>query len=270
MAQPRFEGSYLGDDSRLAPTARMECKICWHVYDPAEGCDVWQVPPGTPFTALPDHWRCPVCDGEKAQFMLLDAGTGAAPAPRPEAGLAARCALLEDVFRDIAARDMAGIPVINDKLAVKAVGFRDWSGQGLGVLVTPWFMSLVLLPLGDDAEAMPVGSKRLVEFPSGRYEFVQGYDARLGGWEACSLFSPMFEFGTMTDAVEVAVAVMTALFDESIREGGAPTAEIRQRREAELAAAAAAEAAALVPEAEGAGASRRALLFGAAPAGERP
>ena len=56
-----FEGSYMGDNARLAPTARLECKICWHVYDPAQGCDTWDVPPGTPFAALPDHWRCPVC-----------------------------------------------------------------------------------------------------------------------------------------------------------------------------------------------------------------
>ena len=42
--------------------ARMECGICWHVYDPAEGDPVWQVPAGTPFTGLPEDWRCPKCD----------------------------------------------------------------------------------------------------------------------------------------------------------------------------------------------------------------
>ncbi|MCB1756554.1 MAG: rubredoxin [Gammaproteobacteria bacterium] len=49
----------------------MECKICWHVYDPQTGDEYWQVPPGTPFSALPDYWRCPECDGEKDQFMVL-------------------------------------------------------------------------------------------------------------------------------------------------------------------------------------------------------
>jgi hydrogenase-1 operon protein HyaF len=68
----RFEGSYLGRDDSLADTARMECKICWWVYDPAQGDDVWQIPPGTPFSALPEHWRCPVCDGARDQFMVLD------------------------------------------------------------------------------------------------------------------------------------------------------------------------------------------------------
>lgn len=70
-----FEGSYLGDDSRIPDDARMECKICWYVYDPAEGDEHWQIPPGTPFTHLPDYWRCPECDGAKDQFMVVQEGS---------------------------------------------------------------------------------------------------------------------------------------------------------------------------------------------------
>ena len=66
-----FEGSYLGDRTRLAPDARMECKICWYRYDPAEGDAVWQVPPGTPFAELPAHWTCPQCEGAAEQFMVV-------------------------------------------------------------------------------------------------------------------------------------------------------------------------------------------------------
>ncbi|MBD3618988.1 MAG: rubredoxin [Chromatiales bacterium] len=69
-----FEGSYLGDDSRIPDDARMECKICWYVYDPAEGDEYWQIPPGTPFSRLPGHWRCPECDGAKDQFMVVQEG----------------------------------------------------------------------------------------------------------------------------------------------------------------------------------------------------
>ncbi|MGC8591751.1 rubredoxin [Acidithiobacillus sp.] len=29
------------------------------------------MPPGTPFAALPEHWRCPRCDGDKEQFMRI-------------------------------------------------------------------------------------------------------------------------------------------------------------------------------------------------------
>lgn len=67
-----FEGSYLGDRSRLADDARLECKICWWIYDPAQGDSVWQIPPGTPFSHLPEHWCCPICDGAAEQFMVID------------------------------------------------------------------------------------------------------------------------------------------------------------------------------------------------------
>lgn len=70
---PTFEGSYLGDRTRIAADACMECRICWYRYDPAEGDPVWQVPPGTPFAALPAHWSCPQCEGAAEQFMV--AGT---------------------------------------------------------------------------------------------------------------------------------------------------------------------------------------------------
>lgn len=54
-----------------ADEAKMECGVCWRVYDPAEGDSVWQVPPGTPFSALPEDWRCPNCDAAPSKFMRL-------------------------------------------------------------------------------------------------------------------------------------------------------------------------------------------------------
>lgn len=72
MSFQGFEGSYLGDDSRIEADAKLECKICWCVYDPLKGDEVWQVPPGTPFVKLPDFWRCPECDGDRDQFMVIE------------------------------------------------------------------------------------------------------------------------------------------------------------------------------------------------------
>ncbi|MGH1358133.1 MAG: rubredoxin [Burkholderiaceae bacterium] len=67
-----FEGSYLGDSNALTSGSKLECKICWWVYDPAIGDPVWQIDPGTAFSALPAHWRCPTCDGDAEQFLLLN------------------------------------------------------------------------------------------------------------------------------------------------------------------------------------------------------
>ncbi|MEW5890631.1 MAG: rubredoxin [Pseudomonadota bacterium] len=66
-----FEGSYLGDSERIDDDARLECGICWWVYDPARGDPVWQIPPGTPFSRLPEHWNCPNCDAPRHKFMVL-------------------------------------------------------------------------------------------------------------------------------------------------------------------------------------------------------
>ncbi|CAO3427032.1 Rubredoxin HupI / Hydrogenase maturation factor HoxT/HybE [Azospirillum doebereinerae] len=272
----RFEGSYLGDASRISATARMECKICWHVYDPAEGCDLWQVPAGTAFAALPDDWRCPVCDGARDQFMTLDVGTGGiepltdtptlpiAALPAGPPGLPVETIRgLERAFREIHTAQMRGVPIVNDALGVKAVGFRAWEGRWLGALVTPWFLNLVLLPgEGDDWSGLVPGAKELVEFPSGRYEYVHALRKDVGPYKACSLFSPMFEFTTMLHATETASAALVALFDPANREdGGTRSAEIRRRREAELAPT----ADAVEPEAapEPVRPSRRALLLGA-------
>jgi rubredoxin len=71
MAQRTFEGSYLGDRARIGPGTRLECKVCWYVYDPAAGDPVWQVPPGTAFYDLPAHWACPNCAGDREQFLAL-------------------------------------------------------------------------------------------------------------------------------------------------------------------------------------------------------
>ncbi len=66
-----------GDQSHVSATSRMECGICWHVYDPAEGDEVWQVAAGTPFRDLPEGWHCPNCDAPPNKFMALEAeGSG--------------------------------------------------------------------------------------------------------------------------------------------------------------------------------------------------
>ena len=69
LAMSGFE-SFAGA-AAIPATARMECKVCWHVYDPDVGDAVWQIPAGTPFAQLPPHWTCPDCSAPAAQFLRL-------------------------------------------------------------------------------------------------------------------------------------------------------------------------------------------------------
>lgn len=44
------------------------CSICGYTYDPAEGDPTAGIPPGTPFSDLPDDYKCPVCNAGKEYF----------------------------------------------------------------------------------------------------------------------------------------------------------------------------------------------------------
>lgn len=127
---------------------------------------------------------------------------------------------LEQVFSRIEQQRMRDVPVCNPALQVRAVGFREWGEDYLGVMLTPWFMNLMLLPKAPEqlADAV-IGSKQLQPFPSGRYEFIVGEEEALGRYRACSLFSPVFEFADQDTALAVAASVLEGLMDSGNQDG---------------------------------------------------
>jgi [NiFe] hydrogenase assembly HybE family chaperone len=155
-----------------------------------------------------------------------------------EAMIRARTRALEAEFTEIWHAKMRDVPMVNRNLEVRAVGFRLHEGRLLGVLLSPWFMNLILMPAeGEDWDRLTPGQKEVIAFPSGRYEFTHNTRPMIGGYKACSLFSMMGDFKTQADAVEVASAMMQALFDEENQAETDRSADIRAAREAEVAAA---------------------------------
>ncbi len=200
-----FESSVAG---ALNDDAVLECGVCWRVYDPTEGDETWDIAPGTPFSQLPAHWRCPSCDAPPSKFMVRDAGEMLAVAA--DTSLEARVAALIGAY-EAAESSMLGLPVHNGALRVEAVGFRPVEAGYAGVIITPWCMNIAVLATDPKAApAGPLGSTRTHAFPSGRYSFTIGRMDGVGVVETCSLFSPMDEFD------DPAVARMTA---ESAVEG---------------------------------------------------
>jgi [NiFe] hydrogenase assembly HybE family chaperone len=200
-----FEGSYLGDGSKIADDARLECGICWWVYDPALGDEVAQVQPGTPFLLLPDTWRCPNCDAEKTKFMVLGIAGVASPLAHPVAQVA-------NAYRRIALQ-MKGLPIYNPTLAVEAVGFREFEGRHVGVVVTPWFMNLTVLPSAAERSVWVSGSTVRLTFPSGQYDLLVSELPDVGLVGTCPLFSPMSEFTDHEAAQVAAQSAADALFE---------------------------------------------------------
>ena len=114
---------------------------------------------------------------------------------------------------EAAAVRMEGLAFVNPALTVEAVSFAPWEGHWLGVLVTPWFVNLVLMPGEGPWESLPAGAERFVALPAGRFRFIAGHDAELGEHHACSLFSPALEFADHETARAVAASALEALFD---------------------------------------------------------
>jgi [NiFe] hydrogenase assembly HybE family chaperone len=142
------------------------------------------------------------------------------PLPTAPAGppLGSPAAALQARFEHIHLHQMAGVPMLNPALQVQAIGFRPWAAHWLGVLVTPWFMNLVLFPRQREHwQAIGERESRHYVFPAGVFEFIGNRDAALGDYQACSLFSPMFEFADHAAAHDTAVAALEALFDAAHR-----------------------------------------------------
>ena len=121
-------------------------------------------------------------------------------------------------FQEIAETRMQDVPIINAVLQTQAVGFRTWQGYAFGVLITPWFMNLVILQDAKLEATRKVGSKTTYQFPSGSYEFIIAYEPSLGEYEMCSLFSPMDAFADQDAAEATATEVMQALLDPDHQE----------------------------------------------------
>ena len=64
------------------------------------------------------------------------------------------------------------MPIYNPTLAVEAVGFREHEGRQVGVVLTPWFMNLTVLPSAEDLNVWVAGGSMRLGFPSGAYDFV--------------------------------------------------------------------------------------------------
>lgn len=121
-----------------------------------------------------------------------------------------RVLALEDFYRFVQTERMQGIPLLNAALRVEAVGF-EWGATAdaempvaEGVLITPWFMSLVRLPEQALPHGNQVGRSFVRAFGSERFDFIGAHDPAIGYHETCALFSPMGEFPTQALARETA------------------------------------------------------------------
>ena len=107
-------------------------------------------------------------------------------------------------FRTIHDELMQGMPFVHPDLEVEAVGFAPWENHELGVLITPWFMNLVLLPCGVHYDGLRQGKEVEFRFPSGPCDFAVNKDDKLGTYLSAVLFRTVINFPSQAFAREVA------------------------------------------------------------------
>jgi [NiFe] hydrogenase assembly HybE family chaperone len=153
-------------------------------------------------------------------------------APNPDADAVAWGDLLAGRYREIGERAMRDLPIYNDALGVEAVGFRAFNGTIVGIMVTPWFMNVVLPA---SAVAQPTsGATARIRFPAGDIEFTISEVGQIGRIASCSLFSPMFQFADMDAARATAEAALAELMlpadsEEAVRRREPATSPIDRR-----------------------------------------
>ncbi|MER2566978.1 MAG: [NiFe]-hydrogenase assembly chaperone HybE [Myxococcaceae bacterium] len=126
-------------------------------------------------------------------------------------------------YRAIAV-EMAELPIVNPRLSVDALGFREWNGGHAGIVVTPWFMNVVIV-LPEGSQVVEPGTRVARQFPAGQLEFVTSVIDGVGPIEGCSLISPMGQFRDMPHALEVARDAASALFTAPVTKEPTPVVE---------------------------------------------
>ena len=119
---------------------------------------------------------------------------------------------VRQVFERIGAERMAGLPLLNEALSVEVVGFLEWRGMHLGVLVTPWCVNLMALPHRDGTWQPPdEGVWRTERFPGMELQLLGGEEPELGRYAFRSLLSPVTGYDDPREVRAVAREVLKQL-----------------------------------------------------------
>ena len=125
---------------------------------------------------------------------------------------------------------MQGLPILNTRLDVRAVDFCEFDGHAVGVMITPWFMNLMLLPGTAQWSDFPQGSVASFEFPGSKIEFTVSHDEEIGTLLSAVLFSSVADFPDQETAAAVASEVLLQLL-EPATETAQERAQVISRRE---------------------------------------
>ncbi len=120
--------------------------------------------------------------------------------------------VLVQAFQRIQQESMQNNPILNHALQVEALGFQEYQGRVIGIVITPWFMNLFMLPGEEDNwDDLQLGDKQPHEFPANIYTFLVNEIDGVGRCLSHSLYSPMNEFDDQDHALAAAASFLDLL-----------------------------------------------------------
>ena len=133
---------------------------------------------------------------------------------------------LVEHFRTVARERMQGLPIVNPRIDVETVGFRDLGQHRFGVLIAPWFMNMILLPGTDDWSDLAQGTAVTITLPDGDYDFTVTRDENSAeNYLSAILFRTMADFPDQATARAVAEEIV-----ERLHENKDPQPPVDERR----------------------------------------
>lgn len=122
-------------------------------------------------------------------------------------------AFLEAHYRHVWQTRMHDLPFINAALGVEAVGFARYEGDWLGVVITPWFLNLLLVSGGGQLWGdIPAGERRYLNLPCGTLQFIADDDPDIGPYQYCPLIAPVSDLADMAQARLIAADALKTVF----------------------------------------------------------
>lgn len=131
---------------------------------------------------------------------------------------------VEAAFSRVAEQAMSGLSFSHSSMPVKACGFQVFESQWLGAVVTPWMLSILILPGPDQVWDRRALSDRIgLKFPYGNLSFIVGELDGLDQYLSSSLMSPLDKNLTVEQAIQLAEDSLRMLLSLPVRDAESPS-----------------------------------------------
>ncbi|MEG0006971.1 MAG: hydrogenase-2 assembly chaperone [Aeromonas sp.] len=136
---------------------------------------------------------------------------------------------LVEQYERIAREQMCELPFYHAGMPILAE-CDLYEGQWLGVVLTPWMLSVVVLPGPDQCWPDRSGERLALQLPCGNLTFMVGELPEIGQLLSCSLMSPLDSHLSRKEGAALVGSVHKMLLSLPVQQDGAGTVDLGRRR----------------------------------------